>query len=483
MLRVPTAVKIANIRTLRSLAAGMAGACALGVGEAPALGAELNVIVPQPVATFDLPSEDSEALRWFSNWLLRPDGSFGYFTERYRVPIDGPTELVSAGGPVAPGQLRRQPLEGVLGGLTPSREMAVTGSGGYDWVVHETESGPALLAIDDRGHVATQASLGVRGGTHALALVPTGAGLRILLREATSDGPVVRRANGTAVAHVDQLDSLRSAVGRADGSILLSGFGQLGAPKAAKAWSESVVRVTARGRVSLARDRRGRLVSGDPLAAVRGGVLISKAGEDLPFRHQQISLLTDDARVVHRTDLADLDLPWSNACLASRVGVKLTWAASDASGLPILGVDCFRRGDSDDVSLESFTVGLDREFRARWAVAGNEQPNLGADARLYSVIGLSRLVAWRVPGDNGPRRGRVVSVRRVGTGAAVTIRCRANHGTVCAGTVRLTRGSSKAATTLPYALYGRPGKSAAAIRRHFDALPAGSGPLRATVTE
>lgn len=460
----------------RQTSVGLAAAFTLAISAAPASAAAggPTVISPQLVAGYETDATDGLTLRWFSNWLLRADGGFGYLTQRYATPIDGPTELFSLYGSAEPGQLHKQAVDGVLGGVDPGLGYATSGIGGYDWYFQTTQATHTLLAIDDRARVSLRISLGPEGQVFPRALVATGSGLRVILRVDTSDGLEVWRENGSKLAEVPQLEAMRAAVGRADGSVLLAGFGQLRGPAT---WSKSLFRVSPRGGVSRVRDGRHQLVFGDPVAVVRDDVLLATPGT---YPYEQISLFTRGSQVAHRTNLSDLDLPWSDRCVADKDGVSLSWADSGPSGLPMVGLECYREGDSDNVPLEALTVGLDRRLRARWVVAGGDRPVRGADGRLYSMNDRSQLLAWSEPGADEPQRGQVVSVRATGGGAVVTIRCRARNGSVCAGTAYLHRGST-ASEGVPYALHGRPGKSAAAIRRHFEAAPTGAGRLRATL--
>ena len=299
--------------------------------------------------------------------------------------------------------------------------------------------------------------------------MPTGAGVRLVNR--MDDGALeVRRPNGTLQARLEHAAASGSYIGRSDGSVLVAGEPER---PGRSPWTNPLIRVTAGGKVSRVRDARGRLVTGQPAAAVRGGVLLSSYASQTQF-----SLLTDRGRVVGR-DVHDLKLPWSRACLKQGQMRSLSWATAGASGNPVVGVECFKDADRTYESFGSFTVGLDARLHARWIVEGLAKPLTGADGRMYAMND-GVLSAWREPGAAAPRRGRAVSVRKSGGGAVVTIRCSASVGSVCAGTAHLTRGGSKA-TTVRYALRGQPGKSAAVIRRHFRALPQGSGRLRVTL--
>lgn len=462
---------------------------------------------PEVVETYSqLSADQSWMLFSQERALLRADGSFGYFPLRYAQPHeDQPMELLTWGGPVPDGTFRSQIIEGGAGGTLPFPGLTVSGVEGYDWVFDDAEwrmprpgetpdsfSGwvpaePHLMAIDDRGRVAKRVPLDFGPRTFTRALVPTGAGLRAVIR--TDDrGHQVRRSNGTLIAQVPQIGSLRSAIGRPDGSVLLSGYPEAGY---ARSWSDVVVEVTPRGqvrRLKLGRSRKA--LKGDLLTALRGGLLVSDEGG---FPRQRISRISYAGARVSRK-LAHLKLPWSADCLENRVGIDLVWATVGATGNPVVRVNCFRDGDRIEEVLDSFVVGLDSALRARWvAPATTSEPVLGPDGRLFwsQYVGESgsgeerrtayRLMALREPGAPAPRRGRVVSVRADGDGAVVAIRCSAPVGTVCAGTVRLARRGGESAT-LPYALRGRPGKNAAVVLRHFDRAPHGAGPLRATLT-
>jgi hypothetical protein len=479
--------------------AGAATLALLGGATSPALAApaRARVIEPQTVATFPaLSSDDAWTLYEFPNSLLRADGSFGYFAQRYAAPHDDvPMELTTYGGPVAPGQFRKQNIDGAPGGTLPYPGLTASGVDGYDWVFDHAEwrlpkpgeqpdsySGwvpvtPSLLAIDDRGRVAKRASLDFGPRTFTKALVPTGAGLLVIVRT-TDSGLDVRKSTGKLLAHISQLSELRSAVGQPDGSLLLSGYREHGV---AGSWSNALIKVSATGNISRVRDNhRGRIVA-TPLAATRRGVVLSP--DDEYFR--DVAVLSDRGRLQHRK-LSELKLPWSADCRSSRDGFSLAWAMAGPTGDPVIAVTCYRSGDRMDVTLDSFTVGLDGQLRAAWAVRGTALPRIGPDGRLYQVDyqntdGNYSLVAWRVPGSPQPRRGHVVSVRQDGGGGVVTIRCSRPEGTVCSGTAHLTRAGSEE-QTLSYALRGRPGKAGAVILRHFDVAPPGQGQLHANLT-
>ncbi len=459
----------------------------------------------------DVPFDDGWTLFNHRRSLMRADGSFGYFTLRYAVPHETiPLELVTFGGPVPAGQFRKGSVLGAPGGTLPTPGYTASGIEGYDWVFDDAEwrlpkageiadpfsgwvpSEPSLIAIDDRGRVVKRTSLDFGPRTFTKQLVPTGRGLRAIVR-VTDRGLDVYRSSGKHVAHLSQFQEFRAVLGRKDGSLLFGGWPdpEAGLPFAQRMrLADGLMRLDTRGKVRQVRDAKGKLVTGDPIAQTRLGVVLSAVDS---YVRPTVRVLSDRGRITERK-LTRLRLPWSQECLSRREGVRLDWATAGSAGDPIIGVTCFRGGDRTEEEFGSFTVGLDSRLRARWAVEGSAFrgspfPLVGTDGRLYATWFRSEanqrsnydLLGWREPGAGQPRRGRVLSVRADKDGAVVVIACRATEGTVCSGTVALRR-SGGGTTTLPYALRGRPGQDAAVIRRHFDDVPRGIGRLRATLT-
>lgn len=473
----------------------MAGVPAARAAETP------DRVEPSPVAVYDSASGAGDLLSDLSAGFLRPDGSIATLNNEYAV--DGgeeTTSLVTIGEPLPWSQIRRLPLSRPIipapGAFASPRTAAVSGVGGYDWTfdVPETrparpgEDGdvtgsfrptPALVGIDDRGRSARRVAL--RAETNPTTservspqvLVATGAGLRAIV--ALQGRVELRRADGHRLSRLERLVSVEAAVGRPDGSVLLSGSGSRDAPD----WNQAIVRVDARGDVQRVRRRGTRqVVTGEPIANVLGGTLIATQRN----RRMPLALLADDGRV--RGARPDWKaLPWSAECLRRKNAFRVSWAMPGPTGRPVLGVECVRSALSVEEVVQAFTVGLDAQLGLRWYSAAAGRATVGADGRLY-VGAFSRAEAqYRLdslaePGAPGPRRGKVVSVRRQAGGAVVTIACRSIEGTVCSGTVRIA-GDRGASASLPYALRGRPGAAGATIRRTFSKVP--KGQLRASL--
>lgn len=491
----PPARLLRRPRSFAPLACAAALCCASGPWAPDA--AAVPTVVPQTVASY-VATEYSDRLLFerLGTDLLRADGSLGTFVQE-RSGRYGLASVVSIGGPSSPDALRSQPLTSATRLVLDYPPVVASGIEGYDWLFDQPGRVPpsdpnsgapaALVAVDDHARVARRVTLlptTVPADTEPVRpadLIPTGKGLRILGERRRIE---IWTSSGRQVARVSKLAGVTGAVGRPDGSVLLSGRQASLQPSWKHTWDNLIVRVGARGsvqRVSL-RGQPGRYVQGQPLAAVRGGTLIGD--KDGNFRIETLQRLSDSRRLITR-DLTKLDLPWSSDCIARKQAFNVEWAIAGTTGEPVLGLSCVRTADRTDEIIEMFTVGLDDRLRLRWFGPGVERPSIGPDGRLYSAKLVAgsyvdyELQAIAEPGAPGPRRGEVVQVRRAGTGAVVTISCRAVEGSVCSGTVRLM-GAGGTSSTLPYALRGRPGVAGASIRRQFDEAPAGR--LRATLS-
>lgn len=103
----------------------------------------------------------------------------------------------------------------------------------------------------------------------------------------------------------------------------------------------------------------------------------------------------------------------------------------------------------------------------------------GPDGRLYFAGG-EGIHAFGVGPASAPLEARVVSARRTGRAVVVTLRCEGPVGRVCAGTVKLRRGS-KGVRSGRYFLPAGPAAVRPTVQRPFAAKGLPRGALRAAV--